>query len=133
MRLNEHAVDLFEVHDAGLVADSFNQTTDTQIAGATQQAFARADDECQCFGREGVVAQACTIQLIQDEPFDGFGGQAAEQRRAGDAGADFLVDGQGQGLQQGRLTSENALKTCLLSMSSGKPGTSRAKREDDLI
>ena len=39
--------------------------------------------------------------------FDGFGSQAREQRRVSDAGADFLVDGQGQGLQQGRLADED--------------------------
>jgi hypothetical protein len=38
--LDEDAVDLFEVHDAGLVADGFNEGTQTQIAGPAQQPFA---------------------------------------------------------------------------------------------
>ena len=38
--------------------------------------FAGADDERQGFGREGVVAQAGAIQLVQDELFHGFGSQA---------------------------------------------------------
>ena len=32
--LNEDAVDLLEVHDAGLVANGFDERTQTQVAGA---------------------------------------------------------------------------------------------------
>ena len=46
--------------------DGFNERTHTEIAGAAQQSFAGAGDEDQRFGREGVVAQADTIQLIED-------------------------------------------------------------------
>ena len=34
VRLEEDAVDLFEVHDAGLVAHGFDERTQTQVAGA---------------------------------------------------------------------------------------------------
>ena len=44
MRLNEDMVDLFEVHDAGLVADGFDECAEAQVAGAAQQAFAGAHD-----------------------------------------------------------------------------------------
>ena len=98
MGLDEDAVDLFEVHDAGLVADGFDERAQTQVAGAAQQAFAGADDEGQGFGGEGVVAQAGAVELVQDERFDGFGSQARQQRRVSDAGADFLVDGQATGI-----------------------------------
>jgi hypothetical protein len=37
--LDEDAVDLFEVHDAGLVTDGFDERSQTQVAGAAQQAF----------------------------------------------------------------------------------------------
>ena len=50
--------------------------TQTEVAGAAQETFAGADDERQRFGREGVVAQAGAIQLIQDKLLDGFGSQA---------------------------------------------------------
>lgn len=33
MRLNEDTVDLLEVHDAGLVADGFDEGAETQVAG----------------------------------------------------------------------------------------------------
>ena len=56
MGLNEHAVDLFEVDDAGLVADGFNQGAEAEIARAAQESLARAHDERQSFGSEGVVA-----------------------------------------------------------------------------
>ena len=67
MGLDEDAVDLFEVHDAGLVADGFDERAQAQVAGAAQQAFAGADDEGQGFGREGVVAQAGAVELVEDE------------------------------------------------------------------
>ena len=65
MGLDEDAVDLFEVHDAGLVADGFDERTQAEIAGAAQQAFTGTDDQGQGFGREGVVAQAGAIQLVR--------------------------------------------------------------------
>jgi hypothetical protein len=64
MRLNEHAVDLLEIHDAGLVTDGFDERAQTQVASAAQQPFAGTDDERQGFGREGIMAESGTIQLI---------------------------------------------------------------------
>ena len=75
MGLNEDAVDLFEVHNAGMVSDGFDEGSQAEIAGASQQTFAGTDDEGQGFRGEGVVAEAGAIQLIQNELFDGFGGQ----------------------------------------------------------
>ena len=77
MGLDEDAVDLFEVHDAGLVADGFDERTQAQVAGAAQESFAGADDQGQRFRGEGVVAQAGAIQLAEDELFDGFGSSGA--------------------------------------------------------
>jgi len=107
--LDEDAVDLLEVHDAGLVADSFDERTQTQIASAAQESFAGADDQGQGFRGEGVVAEAGTVELIQNKLFDGFRSQALKQRGVSDAGADFLIDGKGQGLQQGRLPDEHEI------------------------
>ena len=39
--------------------------------------------------------------------FGGLGAQARQERRIGDPGADFLVDGQGQGLEQRGLADEH--------------------------
>jgi hypothetical protein len=44
MGLQQDAVDLFEVHDPDLVADGFDEGSQTEIAGAAQEAFAGADD-----------------------------------------------------------------------------------------
>lgn len=52
--LDEHAVDLFEVHDAGLVADRFDERAQAEVAGATQESLPGADDENQGLGAEGV-------------------------------------------------------------------------------
>jgi len=106
MGLDEDAVDLFEVHNAGLVADGFDEGSQTKIAGASQQAFTGTDNEGQGFRGEGVVTQAGAVELIQNELFDRFGSQTREQGRVGDAGADFLVDGQAQGLEQRRLAQK---------------------------
>ena len=78
MRLNEDAIDLLEIHDAGLVADRLDERAQTQVAGAAQQSFAGTDDECQRFGREGVVAETGAIQLIQDKLLHRFGSQTRE-------------------------------------------------------
>lgn len=56
--LDEDAVDLLEIDEAGLVAHGFDQGTDAEVAGAAQQPLAGADDEREGFGGEGVVAQA---------------------------------------------------------------------------
>ena len=82
---------MFEVHDAGLVADRFDERAQTEVAGAAQQTFAGTDDERQGIGGEGVVAQAGAIQLVHDKLLDGFGSQTREQRRVGDAGKRVLV------------------------------------------
>ena len=66
MGLNEDAVDLFEVHDAGLVADGFNERTQAQIAGAVQEALAGGDDQGQRFRGESVVAQAGAVEPISN-------------------------------------------------------------------
>lgn len=61
----------FEIDDAGLVADGFNERTQTQVAGPAQESFAGANDERQRLGREGVVAQPSAIELAEDERLDG--------------------------------------------------------------
>ena len=98
--LDEDAVDLFEVHDAGLVAHGFDERTQAEIAGAAQEAFAGTDDQGQGFGREGVVTETGAVELIQNKLLDRFRSQSGEQCRVSDAGADFLVDGQRERLQQ---------------------------------
>ena len=83
MGLNEDMVDLFEVHDAGLVAHGFDERSQAQVAGAAQETFAGTNDERQGFRGEGVVTQAGAIQLIQDKllyRFRGPGGRAAPSK-----------------------------------------------------
>lgn len=96
MRLDEHAVDLPEINHAGLVAHRFQEAADAQIARPAQESLARAHDERQRFGSEGVVAQASAVELGDDECLDGFGCQAREHDGVSNTGADFLVDGQGE-------------------------------------
>lgn len=72
MGLNEDAVDLLEIDDAGLVPHGFEQAADAQVAGAAKEALAGADDERQGFRGEGVVAQAGAVELVEEEGIDGF-------------------------------------------------------------
>jgi len=83
------------------------ERTQAEAAGAAQEAFAGTDDEGQGFLAEGVVAQAGAVQLGEDERFNGFRSQAGKHHGVGDAGTDFLVDGQGQGLEERRLADED--------------------------
>lgn len=107
MGLDKHAVDLLEVHDASLVADRFDERTQAQVAGAAQESLAGTNDERQGFLGEGVVAQAGTVELFEDEVLGGFRPQAGQDRRVSDAGTDLLVDGQRQGLEEWRLADEH--------------------------
>jgi hypothetical protein len=107
MRLDENAVDLLEINYAGLVAHRFQEAADAQIARTAQKSLAGAHNERQRLGGEGVVAQASAVKLGDDECLDGFGRQAREHDGVSDPGADFLVDGQGEGLQERGLADEN--------------------------
>lgn len=107
MRLDQNAVDLPEINNAGLVAHRFQEATDAEVARPAQEPLARADDERQGFGSEGVVTQASAVKLGDDECLDGFGCQAREHDGVSDPGADFLVDGQGEGLQERGLADEH--------------------------
>jgi hypothetical protein len=107
MGLDEDTVDLLEVDDAELVADRFNEAGEAEVACAAQEALAGADDQGQGVLREGVVAQAGAVQLREDELLGGLGAEAWEDDGVGDAGADFLVDGEGEGLEQRGLADED--------------------------
>ena len=45
--LNEHAVDLFEIDDAGLVAHGLDQGGEAEVSGPAQDSFAGSDDQGQ--------------------------------------------------------------------------------------
>ena len=77
MRLHEHAIDLLESHDFGLVQHGLNQTAQAQIAPLAQHPFAGAHDQVQRVLGEGVVTQPATVQLVQDEALHLFGRQAS--------------------------------------------------------
>ena len=57
MRLDQHAVDLFEVDFLGVVADGFEQGAEAEVAGAANDPLAGADDQVQRFLAESVVAE----------------------------------------------------------------------------
>ena len=65
--LHEDAVDLFQIDDAFLVADGFEQGAQAEVLGAAQESFAGADDEGQGVVGEGVVAEAGAIELVEED------------------------------------------------------------------
>jgi len=97
--LYEDAVDLFKIDDACLIAHGFDEGTDSQVAQTAEDALGGADYQGQGFLGEGVVTEAGAIELGQEKGLQSIRGQARQDDRIGDAGADLLVDGQGQRLQ----------------------------------
>jgi len=109
MGLQEDFVDLFEIDNFGVVADGLDEGGDDEVAGSAQEAFGGADDEGESVLGEGIVTEAGPIELIEDKPLDGFGREARQECRVSDPGSDFLVDGQGQGLEEGGLGDEHEI------------------------
>lgn len=63
MGLDEHAVDLFQIDRADLVADGLDQRGYAEVFYPAQQPFARAQDEGECVGSERIVAEGGAIQF----------------------------------------------------------------------
>jgi hypothetical protein len=105
--LNEDTVDLFKIHDAGLVARSLNQGTHAKIAGAAQETVAGAYEESEGLWGEGIMAKAAAVELVEEEAFHDLWGQGSQESGVGDTGADFLVDGEAEGLEQRRLSDKH--------------------------
>jgi len=100
---------LLKIDDAGLVAHGLDEGAQTEVAGAAQESLAGAGDEGHGFGSEGVVAQAGAVELVEDELLNGLGAQARQEGRVSDARADFLIDGEGQGLEERGLAQEHEI------------------------
>jgi hypothetical protein len=54
----------------------------------------------------GVVPEAGTVELVEEELFDVFRCESRQHDGGGDAGADLLVDGEAQGLHELGLADE---------------------------
>jgi hypothetical protein len=61
------------------------------------------------FLSERIVSQTGAIQLAKYELLDGFRTQPREHDRVSDAGTDFLVDAQGEGLEEWGLANEDEI------------------------
>ena len=98
-----------EFDGAGLATDRFDQGADAQVAGTAQETLAGADDQGHGILGEGVMPQPGLIELVEEEAFDGFGGQARKDDRVGDAGTDLLVNGETECLHKRRLTDQDQI------------------------
>lgn len=67
MRLEQDAIDLLEVDCFGAVADGLQQGAETQVLGAAEHAFGRADDETERIVGEGGVSEGDLIEFAADE------------------------------------------------------------------
>jgi len=105
--LEQDAVDLFEIDAFGLIADGFEQTGQTQVAGATQEAVGGADDEGEGFLGKGVVGEADGIELADNELVDLVGIEPGDDDGKGDAGLDVLVDAEVKIGQERGLADQN--------------------------
>ena len=66
VRLHQHGVDLFEIDDFGLIADSFYQGSDTEVLDRPQGALGDAQDEIDGLVGEGFVGQSDEVELPVD-------------------------------------------------------------------
>ena len=105
--LDEDAVDLFEIDGAGLVANGFDEGTHAKVARASQEAIAGTYDESESFGGKCVVAEPGTIELVEEEGFDGIGSEAGQESGVSDPRTDFFINGEGQGLEELGLADEH--------------------------
>ena len=67
MRLDENAVDLREIDDAGLVAHGFDEGGKARVARAAQESFAGTHEQRESIGREHVVTEPGAVELGKDE------------------------------------------------------------------
>ena len=65
MGLDEHAVYLFQINRADLVAHGLDQRGDAEVFGAAQKSVAGAHDEGERVGGEGVVAKGGAVEFGQ--------------------------------------------------------------------
>ena len=107
MRLEQDAVDLFEIDAFGLIAHGFQETGEAKVAGATQEAIGGADDEGESFLGKSVVGETDGVELTEDEVMDLVGVEPGDDDRKGDAGLDVLVDAEVEIGQEGRLANQN--------------------------
>jgi len=104
--LHEDAVYLLEADFALAVADGFEQGADAEVADASEEAFGGADDERERVVGEGVVGQSAAVELVEDEGADVVGCEGLEVDGVGDAGAEVVVDGEAQFLDERGLGDE---------------------------
>jgi hypothetical protein len=107
MGLEQDAVDLLEFDAFGLVAHGFEQTGQTKVAGAAQEAVGGADDESESFLGKSVMSQADGVELGEDELVDLVGIEPGDNDGKGDTGLDVLVDAEVEIGQEGGLANQN--------------------------
>src|SRR5665213_1577086 len=65
--LDEDPVDLLQINDAGLVTYGLDERGDAEVFRPAQEAFARAHDESERVGGEGVVPQSRAVEFGQNK------------------------------------------------------------------
>ena len=78
--LDEDPVDLFQIDGAELVAGGLDERGDAEVLGPAQQTLARAHDEGERVGGEGVVAEGGAVQFPPARTLRSARGQGAGAR-----------------------------------------------------
>jgi len=107
MRLDQDTVNLLEIHGFSVIADGFDQRRETEIADSTQNAFRGAHNELEGFFGEGVMAEAGTIKLVENELVGLIGIEFWNDDGISDPGFDIFVDGKANLVEQRRLSNED--------------------------
>jgi len=109
MGLEQDAIDVGQIDDFAAGPDGFQERSHAEIAGATQVALGGANDQIECFRGKGAVRQAAQIKLSEDKVADLVGIESRHGDGIGDAGFDFLVDGQIQRGDEGGQSDEDEI------------------------
>ena len=107
VRLEEDAVDLFEIDDACAVPYGFVEAAEGEVSGASQESIGGADEECESVFAEGAVGECDVVELLQEVFLHLFRGESADANGVGDAASDVVVDGEGELGEKWRLCDED--------------------------
>ncbi len=109
MGLEQDAIDMGQIDDFAAGSDGFQEAGHAKVAGATQVALGGADDQIECFRGKRAVGQSTQIELSEDKVADLVGIESGYGDGIGNAGFDFLVDGQIQRGDEGGQSDEDEI------------------------
>ena len=105
--LQQDAVDDVDVDGALGGADGFDEASDGEVSGASEDAVGGADEEVDGGGREGVVAESDAVEFAEEELLHPVGPESFGDGRVGDAAFDVVVDAEVEVGEQAGASDED--------------------------